>query len=113
MNVAELVQLVDGAKHLRNVEPSMLLLQDARVVEQGTEVAASDEVLSSGKRGRRSARSTEPTEYEAQTHHGKIDVSRILECVKQANEPRRVGGSENIALGEDVANLVGRRAAIS
>lgn len=51
MNVAELVQLVDGREHLRNVEARVFLLEDARVVEESAEVAAGDEVL----RGRRTS----------------------------------------------------------
>ena len=46
VDVAEFVQLGDGAKHLGDVEPRVLFLQDARVVEQGPEIAAGDEILS-------------------------------------------------------------------
>lgn len=52
MNVAQLVQLGDTRKHLRDVEPRMLLLEHARVVEEGTEVTAGDEVLREVKENR-------------------------------------------------------------
>lgn len=49
VDVAELVQLRDGAEHLGDVEPRVLLLEDARVVEERAEVAAGDEVLRGAK----------------------------------------------------------------
>lgn len=45
VDVAELVKFSDSAKHLRDVEPRVLLLEDARVVEECPEVSAGDKVL--------------------------------------------------------------------
>ena len=38
MNISELMQLVDGDKHLRSVEKRIFLVHDAGVVQEGTEI---------------------------------------------------------------------------
>jgi hypothetical protein len=45
MDVTEFVKLCHTREHLSDVESCMFLLEDARVVEESTEVAAGDEVL--------------------------------------------------------------------
>lgn len=40
MDVAKLVQSIDGAAHLRNVKFSVLLLEHTRIVEQSSKVAS-------------------------------------------------------------------------
>jgi hypothetical protein len=42
VDVAELVQLVETGEHFGGVESRVLLLEDARVVEQGSEVSTGD-----------------------------------------------------------------------
>jgi hypothetical protein len=42
VDVAELVQLVETGEHLGGVEPRVLFLEDARVVEQGSEISTRD-----------------------------------------------------------------------
>lgn len=59
----------------------MLLLEDARVVEEGTEVAAGDKV------------------------HREVDVGGVLEGVEEPDEPGSVGRGEDVPLGKDVADL--------
>lgn len=88
VDVAELVQRIDRAEHLADVEPSVLLFQHARVIEQRAEVTAWD-VL-----------------------HREVDVLRILERVEQTNEPGCLRGGEDVTLDEDVTDLVhlGQRA---
>lgn len=133
MNIPQLVQLVDSGKHFGQVEPRVLLLEYAGIVEEGAEIATGDEVLffsaveSWGEGGGREKeeeeeegsqrcaemRMEEKGEREREkdrtgqdrTNHGEVDVSRILESVEEAYEPRRVGRSEDIAFGEDVTDL--------
>jgi hypothetical protein len=45
MDVPKLVQFRHAREHLWDVEPRVFLFEDARVVEEGAEVAAGDEVL--------------------------------------------------------------------
>jgi hypothetical protein len=45
MNISEFVELSNSAEHLGDVESRVLFLEDARVVEEGAEVTASDEIL--------------------------------------------------------------------
>ena len=40
MDVTKLMKLVDGGKHLANIEPRMFFLENARVVEQRPEIAS-------------------------------------------------------------------------
>lgn len=82
MDVPELVQGGDGRDHLGHVEPGVFLLEDARVVEERAKVAAGHKV------------------------HGEVDKLGVLERVQEAHEPVRVRGREDVALGEDVADLV-------
>ena len=81
MDVTQSVELVHGSEHLADVKSSDLLLEHAGVVEQCPEVAAGD-VL-----------------------HGEVDVLGVLEGIQQADEPRRLRRSEDVALDEDVADL--------
>ena len=81
MNIAQSMQFVDGNKHLCGVEARIFLVHDARVVQESSEVASRD-VL-----------------------HGKIDVLRVLECIQQANEPRRLRSCENVTFYENMTNL--------
>ena len=81
MNIAEFVELSDSSKHLTDVKPRMFLFQNSRVVEQCPEVT-SGYVL-----------------------HSEIDVLRILEGVKEANQPWCLCGSQDISFNKDVADL--------
>lgn len=98
VDVSELMELVDAHEHLGGVEACVFLLEHARVVEQGTEVATRDEFLNVSV-PRLLVRSVE-------THHGEVDMLAVLEGVQEADKPRRLDGSENIALDEDVLDLV-------
>jgi hypothetical protein len=83
MNVPESMQLCDGAEHLGDVELGVLLLEDARVVEEGAEVTACDKV------------------------HREVDVRRILEGVQQSHEPGGRRRREDVSFCQDVSDLSG------
>lgn len=82
MNVTEDVKLIDGHEHLGGIEASMLLAENARVVEKSAEVTA------------------------RHVFHGEKDVLGILECIQEANKPGCSCRRENVSLGEHMANLV-------
>lgn len=42
MNIAELVQLIHASKHFRDVETSVTLFEDARVVQEGAKIPSRD-----------------------------------------------------------------------
>lgn len=63
MDVPQFMQLVDADEHLGDVEPRVLLFQDARVVQEGAEVATGD------------------------VFHGEVDELRVLEGVQESDEP--------------------------
>lgn len=75
MNIAQLVQFIHGAKHFRDIKPGVLFFQNSRVVEEGTEITAGDEI------------------------HGEVDIGRILEGVEKSDEPGRVGRGEDVSFG--------------
>ena len=81
VNVSKFVELVDRSKHLTDVEPCMLLFQDPGIIEQCPEVA-SRHVL-----------------------HGEVNVLRILEGIQQANQPRCLGGSQDVSFYKNVTDL--------
>jgi hypothetical protein len=80
MNVPESMQLCDGAEHLGDVELGVLLLEDARVVEEGAEVTACDKV------------------------HREVDVRRILEGVQQSHEPGGRRRREDVSFCQGVSD---------
>ena len=84
VDVPELVELADGSEHLADVEAGVLLLEHARVVEQGAEVAAGD------------------------VFHGEVDEGGVLEGVEEAHEPRRLGRRQDVPLDQDVSDLGAR-----
>lgn len=75
------MQLVDGGKHLADVESRVLFFQHARIVEQSAEVAT------------------------GHVFHREVDMLRVLEGVKKANEPGRFRGCQDVAFDEDMTNL--------
>lgn len=81
VDVAKPVELVHRDEHLANVEPRDLLLEHARVVQEGPEVSTGD-IL-----------------------HREVDVLGVLERIQQADKPRRLRRSEDIALDENMPDL--------
>jgi hypothetical protein len=78
MNVSELVEFVDRTEHLGNIESSVLLFEDARVVEECPEIATRDVFLQPNEglviwgvtMGGRAAR-----------NHSEVDMCRVLKGV--------------------------------
>ena len=75
------MELVYAFKHLGDVEARVLLLENARVVEKGSKVAA------------------------GYVFHSEIDELRVLERVQKPDEPRGFGGGKDVALDQNVADL--------
>lgn len=82
VNVAKLVKLVDTGKHLCGIEAGVFLLENAGVVQEGSEVSTRN-IL-----------------------HGKVDVFLVLESVEETYEPRSLDGGENVSLDENMLDLV-------
>ncbi len=81
MDITQFMQLVDSGEHFADVEASVFLLEYARIVEKGAKVAS------------------------GHVFHGKIDILRVLESVKQPDKPRCLGRGKDIAFNKDMSNL--------
>jgi hypothetical protein len=78
------MEFVDGGEHFCDVEAGVFLFEDARVGEEGAEVAAWD------------------------VFHGEVDVFCVLEGVEETDEPWGLCGGEDVAFDEDVSDLLDR-----
>jgi len=81
VDVSEFMKFVDRSKHLADVKPRVFLFQNPRVVEQCPEVTP------------------------GYVLHGEVNVLRILEGVQQANQPRCLGGSQDVSFDKNVPDL--------
>jgi hypothetical protein len=81
VNVTQLVKLSHSLNHLADIKTRVLLLQYARVVQQGAEIASRD------------------------VFHREIDKRRVLKGVEETNEPRSLGSRQNIAFHQNMPNL--------
>lgn len=82
VNISQLVESVDRAEHLSDVEACMTVGQDTCVVEESSEITTWD------------------------VFHCKIDALLILEGVEEADEPLALGVGQNISLGQDMSDLI-------
>lgn len=48
MDITKLVESIDGAEHLCNIETSMAIGKDASIVEQGSEISTGNILLQRG-----------------------------------------------------------------
>ena len=81
MNVPKLVQFADSCEHLADIEARMLLLEDARIVEQCPKVASGN------------------------IFHREINMLCILKCIQQTDQPGGFRRSQDVSLNEDVPDL--------
>lgn len=81
VNISKFVELIDCREHLADVKPRVLLFQDSGIVEQRPEVTPRH-IL-----------------------HCKVDMVRVLEGVQQANQPRCLGGGQDISFNKYVSDL--------
>ena len=75
------MQFIDGHKHLGYVESGILFLKHAGIIHQCTEVASGN------------------------IFHSQVDELAVLKGVKKTDKPWCPGGSQDIALNEDVSYL--------
>lgn len=81
MDVPKFVEFVDRSEHFGDVELRVFFFQDARIIQQGTEVTTWD------------------------VFHGEIHELRVLESVEKSNEPWSLGRCEDIPFYQNVAHL--------
>lgn len=81
MDVAKRVEFSDTSEHFGDIEASVFLFQNARVVEKRAEIAARD------------------------IFHCKVNVLLVLECVEKLNKPRSLRSRENISFHEYMSDL--------
>ena len=81
MNVTQPVELMDGDDHLCGVEQRILLMHDAGVVQESTEVASRN------------------------VFHGEVNIEVVLEGVEKAYKPGRPGSRQDVAFHKHVADL--------
>jgi hypothetical protein len=82
MNITQHMQRINATEHLGNIETSMSIMQHTGVIQQCPEITTGN------------------------IFHRQIDLGVILEGIKQLDEPIALRGRENIALGENVSNLI-------
>src|SRR4051794_1813419 len=82
MNVTQHMQRINTTKHLGNVETRMSVMQNTSVVQQCAEITSGD-IL-----------------------HRQIDLGIILEGIEQLDKPFALRSCENIALGENMTDLI-------
>lgn len=90
-DVPKLVKLIDGHEHLSDVEPGVLLLENTRVVEKGSEVPSWDVFLreksEGGEKGQLDASRNEPNERSAGEERNKEALKAEVGEKGEANEP--------------------------
>ena len=81
MNITEFMQFIHSCEHLADIVSRMLFFEHPRIVKQRPEIAP------------------------GYVFHSEVDVFRVLECIKEFDEPWRFGSSQNVTFYQDMTDL--------
>lgn len=98
MDVAKLMEGIDGAEHLGDIESSMAVGKHTSVVEQGSKISTRDIFL----------RACQPyaKTIDSVTYHRQVNALLILKGIQQAHKSLALCVGQDITLGENVSDLV-------